>query len=98
VERFLTLSLNRIQQSNSFRKRYKKTQRNIKDALNKAIKTVYANPDIGEDKKGDLLGIKVYKFKLKSLLLLLAYRVINEDTLYLEAFGPHENFYRDLKN
>ena len=91
--------MNRILQSNSFKKKYKKLQqRSIKDSLNEAITAVQKNPDIGDDKKDELLGVKVYKFKFKSLLLLLAYRIINNDTLYLEAFGPHENFYRDLKS
>lgn len=90
--------MNKILQSNSFKRKYKKSHRNIKDALNNAIKTIHKEPNSGEDKKGDLLGIKVYKFKFNNLLLLLAYRILNNDTIYLEAFGPHENFYRDLKN
>ncbi len=94
---FRSLFLNRILQSNSFKKKYIKLQRNVKDALNDAIKTIQKEPTIGEDKKGDLLGIKIYKFKFQTLLLLLAYRILNNDTIYLEAFGPHENFYRDLK-
>ncbi len=89
--------MNKILQSNSFKKKYKKLHRNIKDALNSAIKTIQKETYIGEDKKGDLLGVKVYKFKFNNLLLLLAYRILNGDTIYLEAFGPHENFYRDLK-
>lgn len=32
-----------------------------------------------------------------SLLCLLAYRVLDENTLKLLMVGPHENFYRDLK-
>jgi mRNA interferase RelE/StbE len=28
---------------------------------------------------------------------LLAYRVLNDETLKLLVVGPHENFYRDLK-
>ncbi len=89
--------MNRILQSNSFKNKYKKLHRNVKDALNEAIKTIQKEPNIGENKKGDLLGVKVYKFKFNNLLLLLAYRILNNDTIYLEAFGPHENFYRDLK-
>jgi hypothetical protein len=40
----------------------------------------------------------MYKFRSQGQLYLLGY--IREDTvrlIYLEAMGPHENFYRDLK-
>jgi hypothetical protein len=47
-------------------------------------------------KVGDLQGIQVYKFKLQRQPVLLAYEVAGS-TLYLYAFGSHENFYRDLK-
>jgi hypothetical protein len=52
---------------------------------------------VGETKVGDLAGVKVYKFRMGSLLCLLAYRVLDEHTLKLLMIGPHENFYRDLK-
>jgi mRNA interferase RelE/StbE len=32
-----------------------------------------------------------------ALLCLLAYRVLNENTLKLLMLGPHEHFYRGLK-
>ena len=44
---------------------------------------------------GDLAGVKVYKFRMGALLCLLAYRVLDENTLKLLMVGPHENFYRN---
>ena len=41
--------------------------------------------------------MKVYKFRMGALLCLLAYRVLDENTLKLLMVGPHENFYRDLQ-
>jgi len=54
------------------------------------------NPDIGEEKRGDLKNIFVYKFMLQKTKYLLAYR-IHSNILELITIGPHENYYRDLK-
>lgn len=54
------------------------------------------NPTIDQEKKGDLRGVYVYKFKIKTNEYLLAYRFIG-DSLELIMIGPHENYYRDLK-
>jgi hypothetical protein len=49
-------------------------------------------------KKGDLNGIRVYKFRMVNQLALLAYEYDDaNDRLTLLAYGSHENFYRDLK-
>ena len=61
------------------------------------MRTVASQPEAGETKVGDLVGVQVYKFRMGSLLCLLAYRVLDENTLKLLMVGPHENFYRDLK-
>ncbi|MDY0072196.1 MAG: type II toxin-antitoxin system RelE/ParE family toxin [Thauera sp.] len=56
------------------------------------------DPDIGDKKKGDLSQLWVYKFRCLGQLYLLGYTRDNSVQLvYLEAVGPHENFYRDLK-
>jgi hypothetical protein len=65
--------------------------------LDLEIEKIAKNPLIGEEKKGDLRGVYVYKFKMKSLLYLLSYRMIKDD-LELIMIGPHENYYRDLKS
>lgn len=69
-----------------------------KKALDEALRTIAATPKIGEMKKGDLAGAQVHKYRVKAQLVLLAYRVAqDEDAIKLLAFGSHENFYRDLK-
>ena len=54
------------------------------------------SPKIGEEKKGDLSEVYVYKFKVNQQQMLLAYEWDETQRLLL-ALGVHENFYRDLK-
>jgi hypothetical protein len=56
-----------------------------------------ADPTIGQEKKGDLIGVFVYKFKSSAQLFLLAYEW-DEDSRTLLMIGVHENFYREVKN
>ncbi|MBI5606852.1 MAG: type II toxin-antitoxin system RelE/ParE family toxin [Deltaproteobacteria bacterium] len=86
----------KIYQSRSFEKKVKKMSKSEKDSLDREIKRIAENPGIGEEKKGDLKGVFVHKFKLKTIQFLLAYRKANGD-LELVMAGPHENYYRDLK-
>lgn len=67
-----------------------------KDILDKEIYKIAEDPAVGEEKKGDLRGVFVYKFKIKTTQYLLAYRKVERD-LELIMLGPHENYYRDLK-
>ena len=67
-----------------------------KEILDQVIRNITDNPPIGEEKKGDLRGIFVYKFKIKTAEYLLVYRMVGED-LELIMIGPHNNYYRDLK-
>jgi mRNA-degrading endonuclease RelE of RelBE toxin-antitoxin system len=85
-----------IYQSRSFEKKVKKLSKPEKDTLDREVKKIAENPTIGEEKKGDLRGVFIHKFKLKTTQYLLAYRVIG-DGLELVMIGPHENYYRDLK-
>jgi mRNA-degrading endonuclease RelE of RelBE toxin-antitoxin system len=79
-----------------FAKQKKKLHKQqIKD-LDKAVKSIFQDPNIGDTKIGDLHGVQVYKFKSQNHQVLLAYEVV-ESTLFLYTFGSHENFYRDLK-
>jgi len=84
-------------QSSQFKKSYKKLHSNQLPEINEAIKAVISDPDIGEKKHGDLSWLRVHKFKMLGQLTLIGYSVEN-DTLTFIAFGPHENFYRDIKN
>jgi mRNA interferase RelE/StbE len=85
-----------IYQSRSFEKKVKKMSKSEKEALDREVKRIAENPAIGEEKKGDLRGVFVHKFKLKTTQYLLAYRNLGDD-LELVMIGPHENYYRDLK-
>jgi len=67
-----------------------------KDSLDREIKKIAGDPSIGEEKKGDLRGVFVHKFKLKTTQHLLSYRKVGGN-LELVMIGPHENYYRDLK-
>lgn len=79
-----------------FKKFYKKLSSQDKESVNDAIKNIVTNPKIGEEKKGDLSKVFVYKFKVHHKQMLLAYEW-NSKTRILLALGSHENFYRDLK-
>ena len=81
----------------SFVRATKKLHRPQKEDLDEALRAISADPTIGEAKVGDLLGIRVYKFRLSNQLCLLAYRILDRESIKLLTFGPHENFYRDLK-
>lgn len=81
----------------SFVKATKKLHPSQKTQLDAAVKVISSSPSIGEAKAGDLLGVRVYKFKLLQQLCLLTYRILDEKSIKLLTFGPHENFYRDLK-
>lgn len=75
------------------KKKLKKNQ--IKD-LDNAIREIIKNPEIGEQKKGDLADVWVYKFRMVDRENLLAYQW-DEKTRTLISLGVHENFYRDIK-
>jgi len=81
----------------SFQRAAKKLHRPQKAELDEAVRTIGADPEIGEGKVGDLAGVRIYKFRLSNQLCLLAYRMVDKDSLKLLTFGPHENFYRELK-
>jgi mRNA interferase RelE/StbE len=86
----------KIYQSRSFEQKVKKIPGGEKKILDREIRRIEENPLLGEEKKGDLKGVFVHKFKLKTTQYLLAYRKVGED-LELVMSRPHENYYRDLK-
>lgn len=87
----------KIYQSRSFEQKVKKMPKQEKTALDLEIRTIAENPSIGEEKKGDLRGVFVHKFKIKTNQYFLAYRKVGVD-LELVMIGPHENYYRDLRH
>jgi mRNA interferase RelE/StbE len=86
-----------IYQSRLFEKKVKKMSKAEKDALDREVRNIAENPNVGEEKKGDVKGVFVHKFKLKTNLFLLAYRKTGVD-LELIMIGSHEDYYRDLKS
>lgn len=64
--------------------------------VNEAVRLIVNNPKIGDEKKGDLVGVFVYKFKIHHQEFLLAYEWDAAQRMLL-ALWVHENFYRDLK-
>ena len=86
----------KIIQSPLFARKVKKFHKDQKLELDKVIKKLVKDPTIGEEKRGDLKDIFIYKFKIKTTQYLLAYR-FTEELLELITIGPHENYYRDLK-
>lgn len=65
--------------------------------LDQVISEIVKNPVVGVEKKGDLKGIFVHKFKLHKKDYLLAYLNGSDNSLELIMIGPHENYYRDLQ-
>ncbi len=86
----------KIIQSRSFQRKVKKFTKHEKNKLDAEIRKINDNPSIGSEKKGDLRGVFVHKFKLQKNQYLLAYRFLGEN-LEMIMIGPHENYYRDLK-
>ena len=70
----------------------------LRKKLNEAEDEIAVNPSLGEEKRGDLKGIQVYKFKVFDQQILLAYQVDKDKKeVIFVAVGGHENFYRDLR-
>ena len=86
----------RIIQSSGFARAYKRLHNNQKDAVDQAVAVIVSQPESGQAKKGDLVGVFVYKFDCVNQLFLLAYEY-DPQTRVLLLVGTHENFYRNLK-
>ena len=87
-----------VLQSRRFSRAYKKLKKNIQADIDEEVEKIAKDPLLGEQKKGDLAQLRVYKFYSGSQQYLLGYTLEEQPRLiYLEAIGPHENFYRDLK-
>jgi len=87
-----------LKQTRRFARSYKKLLPNVAADVDRAALQVSEQPLIGEKKRGDLSELYVHKFRSQGQLYLLGY-MLDQDVrlVYLEAVGPHENFYRDLK-
>ncbi len=80
----------------AFRKFIKKQSRPFQLAIEDEIERIYKNPEIGEEKSGDLAGFRVHKFTFRKQEYLIAYKTADGSvTAYM--VDTHENFYRNLK-
>jgi mRNA interferase RelE/StbE len=87
----------KIIQSGAFEWKVKKLSKKQKQQLDAAIREILKNPVIGEQKNGELKMVFIYKFHIDSTLFLIAY-AFTPEILELIMLGPHENYYKDLKN
>ena len=90
-----------IGQTPAFERVAKKLHPSDKKIVDDAVIHIANNPLAGEKKKGDLVGVFVYKFKLNKQEALLAYKLepdkIKPTNATLLAMGSHEIFYATLK-
>ena len=87
-----------VTQTRRFARAYKKLHDNVAADVDAAVGDIAANPSLGERKKGDLAELRVHKFRSHGQLYLLGYTVDEQMRLIcLEAVGPHQNFYREIK-
>ncbi|MDR3012648.1 MAG: type II toxin-antitoxin system RelE/ParE family toxin [Chitinispirillales bacterium] len=82
-----------VRQTNRFRKAYKKLHKNQLADLHTAIEAIIADFNIGEQKKGDLSWLHVYKFKMLGQLTLLGY--INPAAINLNYLLSFALFFGD---
>lgn len=87
-----------VYETPTFRKVFKKLAAIEQVAVEDEIDKISKDPNIGEQKKGDLSHLWVHKFNLNGHLALLGYSW-QEAVLkiYLLNLGSHENFYREAK-
>ena len=91
-----------------FSKFVKKAHRPLQLTIEDVIEGICAAPEIGEAKSGDLIGIRVCKFRFNHQEYLVAYRPpspeyidkeFDLEFLFIDFYqvGSHENFYEALK-
>jgi len=82
-----------------FNRTKKKLPAALRSEVDRQVALIRAHPLAGEQKRSDLRGVFVHKFRLAGHLHLLAYLVdAQAETITLLALGGRENFYRDLKH
>jgi mRNA-degrading endonuclease RelE of RelBE toxin-antitoxin system len=86
----------KIIQSRTFEKRVRRFRKQEKRTLDLHVRKIAKDPSIGHEKRGELRGVFVHKFKIHASQYLLSYRLADADTLELIMIGSHENYYRDL--
>ncbi|MEX2515326.1 MAG: type II toxin-antitoxin system RelE/ParE family toxin [Gammaproteobacteria bacterium] len=88
----------KVQQTRLFARAAKKLHPGDKQRLDTAVRHLLETPESCELKRGDLSGVRVYKFNIQNQQILLGYLVDKTNSrLTLVSVGSHENFYRDMK-
>jgi len=86
-----------VLQTPTFKKAVKKLKPNQKKDLDMAVRELVADPALGDQKKGDLAFLRVYKFKMNKQLTLLGYS-FDDGSLVLELLtGIHEDWIQEVK-
>jgi hypothetical protein len=80
----------------AFRRFVKKQSAPLQLAIRDEVDGISVNPGIGKEKKGNLTGFRVHKFRFHQQEYLIAYEA-TKNNLIFAMIGRHENFYRDLK-
>ena len=88
--------MRKVFQTRTFVKNKKKLHKKQISELDGIVSDILDDPEIGEQKKGDLQGIFVYKCKITKQLFFVAYQ-FDDEILTLLMVGSHENFYKNLK-
>ena len=66
--------------------------------VDEVVKRIITDPLVGEPKVGALKGVRVVKFKVQTLQLLLAYQFdAKRNVIKVLDVGPHEIFYKELQ-
>lgn len=76
----------KVIQSGIFKRKVKKLVKAQKLQLDEAVMAILTQPDIGDEKKGDLQGVYVHRFPMNNITYLIAYRFSTE-TLELLMLG-----------
>lgn len=81
----------------------KKANKTLQLVIEDNVEIICTSPEVGEEKRGDLKGIYVYKFRFHQQEYLIAYRYKKKgggiELLWIDFYkvGSHENFYTELK-
>ena len=86
----------KIIQSRTFEKRVRRFRKQEKKVLDQEVRKIAKDPSLAREKRGQLRGVFVHKFKINATQHLLSYRMTGDGILELIMIGPHENYYRDL--
>jgi len=81
-----------------FTKAFKKLSKQNKKIVEDEIDLIIANPEMGDEKKGDLSHLRVHKFSMSNQQVLLGYSWREQQLeIWLLNMGSHENFYDKAK-